>query len=450
MSETDRIEYKQELSKDLKLEREVVAFLNSKEGGVIYIGIDKNGNVVGVQDMDADMLKIKDWLKDNIVPSCLGLFDVKSEKREGKDVIKITIARGSEKPYYLKKYGMSVKGCYYRSGTAADPMPQRMIDNLYARRTRNSIQIIKSRHQDLTFRQLKIFYEESGGIRLNDNFARSLEFLTDEGDYNLVAYLLADNNNNSVKFAKYDGLTKVKLIENEEYGFCSLLKATDSILNRLNVENKTLTRITSKQRLSVRLWDEVALREAVINAFVHNDYSYELCPTFEIFDDRIEITSYGGLSEDVSEEEFFKGVSVPKNKELMRVYKDVDLVEQLGSGIPRILETYDKDCFEFSDNFLRMTFPMNSADILKEPDPVSNVEVSLSKRDVTILQFCAEPKSRAEILNKIGISNTTRNYENNVKHLIDEGFLGRNMESSSAPNQRYFTTKKGNDALGLH
>lgn len=361
MSETDRIEYKRELSKDLKLEREVVAFLNSKEGGAIYIGIDKEGSVVGVQDMDADMLKIKDWLKDNIAPSCLGLFDVKSEKREEKDIIKITVARGSEKPYYLKKYGMSVRGCYYRSGTAADPMPQRMIDNLYSRRTRNSIQIIKSRHQDLTFRQLKIFYEESGGISLNDNFARSLEFLTEEGNYNLVAYFLADKNNNSVKFAKYDGLTKVKLIENEEYGFCSLLKATDSILNRLNVENRTLTKITGKQRLSVRLWDEVALREAVINAFVHNDYTYELCPTFEIFDDRIEITSYGGLSEDVSEEEFFGGVSVPRNKELMRVYKDVKMVEQLGSGVPRILEAYDRGCFKFSDNFLRMTFPMKSS-----------------------------------------------------------------------------------------
>jgi len=41
----------------------------------------------------------------------------------------------------------------------------------------------------------------------------------------------------------------------------------------------------------------------------------------------------------------------------MRVFKDLDLVEQLGSGIPRILSSYSKDCFQFSDNFLRMTFP---------------------------------------------------------------------------------------------
>jgi ATP-dependent DNA helicase RecG len=73
-TETNRIEYKQQLTVDL--EKEAVAFLNYKEGGVIYIGIDKKGNIVGVSDVDGDMLKIKDRLKNNIMPSCMGLFDV--------------------------------------------------------------------------------------------------------------------------------------------------------------------------------------------------------------------------------------------------------------------------------------------------------------------------------------------------------------------------------------
>lgn len=71
----------------------------------------------------------------------------------------------------------------------------------------------------------------------------------------------------------------------------------------------------------------------------------------------IVIISEGALPEGLSESEFFEGYSVPRNKELMRVFKDVDLVEQLGSGIPRILETYGKECFQFSANFLRMVFP---------------------------------------------------------------------------------------------
>lgn len=61
-------------------------------------------------------------------------------------------------------------------------------------------------------------------------------------------------------------------------------------------------------------------------------------PKFEIFPDRIEITSAGGLPEGLSKEEFFEGFSEPRNKELMRVFKDLGMLEQLGSGVPRIME----------------------------------------------------------------------------------------------------------------
>ena len=68
--ETNRIEYKRVLTDDL--EKEAIAFLNYHEGGIIYIGIDKTGKAVGVSNIDSDMLKIKDRLKNNIMPSCLG------------------------------------------------------------------------------------------------------------------------------------------------------------------------------------------------------------------------------------------------------------------------------------------------------------------------------------------------------------------------------------------
>jgi predicted HTH transcriptional regulator len=72
-----------------------------------------------------------------------------------------------------------------------------------------------------------------------------------------------------------------------------------------------------------------------------------------------EITSYGTLQQGVSKEEFFQGVSVPRSKEVMRIYRDMDLVEQLGSGIPRILKTYGETCFYFSENYTRMSFPID-------------------------------------------------------------------------------------------
>lgn len=103
MLETNRVEYKRELTSDL--EKEVVAFLNYKEGGVLYIGVTDNGNIVGLVHPDRDALKIKDRLKTNIGPSCLGLFDVINQVRDKKEIPKIIIASGPEKPYQIKKYG---------------------------------------------------------------------------------------------------------------------------------------------------------------------------------------------------------------------------------------------------------------------------------------------------------------------------------------------------------
>lgn len=171
MSETNSIEYKEKLTKDLDLEKEVIAFLNYLEGGLIYIGIDKHGETLGVTDIDGDMLKIKDRIKNNIAPSAMGLFDVVTEERNGKNIIKVIVAGGSEKPYFKKKYGMTKKGGFIRIGTAAEPMPQAMIDKLFATRTRNSIGKIKSHRQDLNFEQLHIYYQENGKP-LNKQFKR--------------------------------------------------------------------------------------------------------------------------------------------------------------------------------------------------------------------------------------------------------------------------------------
>ncbi len=360
LTETNRIEFKQELNDSLDLEKEIIAFLNYREGGILYIGIDKNGVPVGVKDLDGDMLKIKDRIRKNILPSPMGLFDVLMERIDGVPVIKIFVASGSEKPYYKTKYGLSEKGCFIRVGTAAEPMTTAMIEDLYAHRVRNSLRSIRSPRKNLTFRQLHIYYE-SKGLALNDHFLENLDLLTDNGDLNYVAYLLADENSMSIKVAKYSGTDRVDLIANNEYGFCSLLKATDQVLDKLKVENNVSSKITYKRRIDTPLWDERAMREIVINAIVHNDfYTNEVPPKFEIFSDRIEITSAGRLPIGMSEDDFFSGISAPRNKELMRVFRDVDMVESLGSGMKRIQEVYSKDIFTFMNNFIRTTIYFKS------------------------------------------------------------------------------------------
>lgn len=434
--ESHRVEHKQSLTDTF--EKEVVAFLNYHEGGIIYIGVDKDGKIVGCQNPDETQLKIKDKLKHNISPSCLGLFEVILETIEEQSIIKIIIASGRETPYYIKKNGMSEKGCYIRVGSSSEPMNQTMIEDLFAKRVRNSLGNIKSRRQDLTFEQLKIYYEEKG-LKLNEKFASNLELLTDDGYYNYVAYLMADSNGVSIKVAKYAGTNKVDLIENNEYGYCSLIKATKRVLEKLEIENKTAALITSTTRKEQPLWNKVALREAVINAIVHNDYTTENPPVFEIFSDRIEITSTGGLSIIKNIDDFFSGYSNPTSRELMRIYKDLELVEHLGSGLNRILEAYDKDSFVMKQNYMKNIFYKNETPL----DGVVSGGVNgvVSGGVTELLEFIqTNPGLRANELSK-HIDTPLRTVQRWLKQLKDEnkiefqgapktgGYVLKDMES---------------------
>lgn len=355
--ENDKTEFKSILNE--KLERVVISFLNSKTGGDLYIGVADDGTILGVDNADKMQLAITDRLKNNISPTCLGLFDVYSEGLDGKTVIHIVVSSGTEKPYYLKSFGMSPAGCYMRIGNGVKPMEISIIDKLYASRTRNSLRNIASpRYASHSFAQLKIYYQERG-YELNDAFIQNLDLYAADGKYNYVAYLLADVNSVSIKVAKYLGVDKCDLIENEEYGFCSLVKATERVLDKLEIENKTFTKITgAAKRLEHRMIDRIALREAFINAMVHNDYSREVPPLVEIYSNRLVITSYGGLIEGLSEDDFFSGRSMPRNRELMRVFRDLELVEHLGSGMHRILNAYNRSIFHLSENFIEIVFPL--------------------------------------------------------------------------------------------
>lgn len=356
LNENNRTEFKAELND--KLEKEVVAFLNNREGGILYIGVDDDGKPVGISELDETQLKIADRIKNNILPSTLGLFDIVTDVVDGVSVIKILISSGLEKPYYIKKQGMSPNGCFIRMGTSSQPMTTSMIDDLYSKRIHTTLRNIPSPRQDLTFAQLKIYYQERG-LELNDRFANSLELLTPDGKYNYVAYLLADENGVSVKVAKYAGTDKVDLIENEEYGYCSLIKATHQVLDKLKIENSTMAKVTSTKRIEKNLVEPIPMREAIINTIVHSDFSREIPPVFEIFSDRMVFTSYGGLIPGQSEHDFFSCSSMPRNRELMRVFKDVGLVEQLGSGMSRILKVYDKSIFNISGHFIKVEFPFS-------------------------------------------------------------------------------------------
>ena len=293
----------------------------------------------------------------------------------------VTVAGGLERPYYLKKYGMTPNGCYTRIGTQATPMTQNMIDGFFSRRILNTLHNVVSPNQELTFTQLKIYYQEKGYDAAGSYFLTNLDLFTEDGKYNYAAYLMADHNGTSIKVARFRGTEKLDIVERNEFGRCCLIKSALNVLERLNVANTTVVRVGGKaQRKEIRLIDPAALREAVLNAIIHNDYINGAYPVFEIYDDRIEIISSGGLPVGLSEKEFFAGRSLPRNKELMRFFSDMDLCEQLGSGMKKILRIYPQSVFSVSEHFIdvRFDYAEEAMKILREQNQADNQKPNVS------------------------------------------------------------------------
>ena len=323
---------------------------------------------------------------------------------------------------------------------------------------RNSIGRIRSVRQDLTFEQLRIYYQEHG-FKLNDNFARTLELLTDDGAYNYAAYLLADENANSIKVAKYAGRDRVELVANNEYGMTSLVTATKRVIERLKVENTVRTRKTALERIDTPLWDEKAVREAVINAIVHNDYTREVPPKVELFSDHLEITSFGRLPEGLTKDDFFAGVSIPRNKELMRIFRDLELVESLGSGMGYIMQKYGRENFIFLDNFIRMTVPYITKDregqaVSPQATPQVTPQVA-PQVNLLILRLLKavghREKSVAQLLVCTGIKGRKDFRTRYLTPALEQGLIEMSQpDSPRSPTQKYRLTTKGMAALASY
>ncbi len=189
------------------------------------------------------------------------------------------------------------------------------------------------------------------------------------------AYLLADKNNISIKVVTFNGLDKSVMSNRTEYGNKSLLSVVAEVSEFFSLINITNVDVTSTQREEIPLFDFSSFREAWINACLHNDWKNAIAPAVYLFDDRIEVVSYGGIPFTLTKEDFYNGTSVPVNKSLLTIFMACGYAEQTGHGIPTIVEKYGRNAFSFDDGMLKVTIPLAFA----RPDVVARESVNLLK-----------------------------------------------------------------------
>ncbi len=174
------------------------------------------------------------------------------------------------------------------------------------------------------------------------------------------------------------------------------------------------------------MYDYSAVKELITNALVHNDWCNGYSPKFEIFSNKLVISSNGGIQEGISQEEFLEGFSNPRNPELMRIFRDLNFVEQLGTGIQRVLKTYNKNIFEFFPNHIRVTVPFNRNEFKENLDPLTNIMTqNLNNLQKTIIKLIMDkPNITQEELARL-LDVNKRTIIRNFKVLLDEKYIER-------------------------
>ena len=163
--ETERTELKKILNDTLQ--KEIVAFLNSFDG-VIYIGVDDDGTVIGVDNIDDTQKRIADIITTQILPNPQAFVELGTKYVDGKNVIELKVSKGKAL-YYIKKYGRSAAGCFVRVGTSCRSMTEEQIEERYAETVsipEKSIRDIPVLRDNYTFNKLKQ-YLVSHGIHIN-------------------------------------------------------------------------------------------------------------------------------------------------------------------------------------------------------------------------------------------------------------------------------------------
>ena len=369
MYETRTVEFKESITNTFL--KTVSAFSNYY-GGVIYFGIDDNGNIKGLSDVKQSCLDIENKINDSISPQPDYKLDIQSD-----NTIKLIVQGGIQKPYLYKSKA------YKRNDTATIEVDTLELSRLILEGKNIKFEELPCSDQALTFGILRQKLKEYIQIEtFNQDTLKTLNLYNEANGYNNAAGLLADKNH-------FPGIDIVKFGEN-----ISIIqkRATFENISILDVYDKTIDTfrdyykyevIQGAERKSVEKIPEAAFREAIANALIHRAWDVESQIRVLMFDDRIEIISPGGLPSGITEEEYLSGkLSVLRNRNLANVFYRLGFVEIFGTGITRIKQLYNdglrKPVFEVSQNTIKITLPVFEENMSLTEDEISVYKI-LSK-----------------------------------------------------------------------
>lgn len=399
-SENNQLEWKVEYTPAVK--KEIVAFLNTN-GGTIIIGKDDNGKNIGVKDAKNIIESVSTMIHEAIKPDASLLCSAQEFYEDGMALVRIEIGRGTKKPYYIYEKGMKPSGVYLRINNTSQPASEYAIKQMIIESDEKAYEMMESIEQKLTFDYLKLAFSKTH-LELK---MKSLYLVDPDNKYTNLALLLSDQCPFSIKVAVFDSDDKSIFIDRKEFGG-SLIKQADEVYSYLVLNNKNRGTYNGLLRNDKTDYDNLVLRESLLNAIIHRDYSLNGSILISIYNNRIDYISIGGLVFGMTYSDMMLGVSRSRNERLANVFFMLKYVEAYGTGIEKIQGNYENTglapIFEISDHGFLLTLPNKNT--------LVSHTASFSSEDKLILEYIREhgKATRTEIQEHFNLKLTkTRN-----------------------------------------
>lgn len=354
--ENKKLEFKERMPSGEAIAKIIVAFSNTA-GGKLVIGVNKKREVVGINEDKVFEYeeKITSIINDLCYPTILPEIYIQNLK--GKVVLVVEVFRGSLLPYYLKNKG-KLHGTYIRVGSTNRLADENIIAELQRQRVNKSFDEEVNFENDLEQINLDVMYNEFKkiGKKFSKEKLVNLKLVKRLNNKNVptnaLLIVLGMLGNTEIKCARFKGTTKDVFVDKKEFDedlFSNLHNTINFLKNHLNLHAK----VKDLQREEDYEIPLVALREAVLNAIVHRDYTRSSDIKVAIYDDLVEIVSPGGFPNGLTLEDVLNGRSELRNKVIAGLFKELRYIESWGSGIGKIKNLCQKRGIDFriEENF---------------------------------------------------------------------------------------------------
>lgn len=401
--ESETVELKTIIVDDIK--KEIIAFANC-QGGKIYIGVQDNGEVIGMDDPDGAALQISNMVRDAIKPDLTMFLHYETLKIGAKSIIAVDIQRGTERPYYIAKKGLRPEGVYVRQGYSSVPATDTAIRRMVKETDGDSFEEMRSLEQDLTFEAAQKEFSERN-ILFGSIQMKTLGIMSQDGIYTNLGLLLSEQCVHTIKAAVFEGTSQSVFKDRKEFSG-SLFKQMGAVYDYIDFHNQTRSTFDKLRRIDTRDYPEVAVREALLNSLVHREYSFRASTLISIYSDRIEFTSIGGLVSGVTLNDVLMGISVCRNTKLANVFYRLELIEAYGTGMRKIMNVYEGSGktpqIETSDNAFKIILP--NLNVQTEKKQLSDEGDSQAEKVMQLVRKQGMV-TRKEVEKLLGIGQTT-------------------------------------------